>query len=205
METLWRTSVEVLGGTPAPTDLVTRYREPHRRYHDLHHVTQVVRDARLLAGDRSGRDLALVTLAALAHDVVYDGRPGEDERRSAAWARERLAAAGVPAADVDRVEGLVLATLTHEVPDGDGLAAVLLDADLAVLGGGPDAYERYRTAVRAEYAHVDDDAWRVGRAAVLRSLLDRDPLYRTGAARARWAAAARRNLAGELAALDAHA
>ena len=30
---------------------------------------------------------ALVALAACAHDVVYDGRPGADERASAEWAR----------------------------------------------------------------------------------------------------------------------
>jgi predicted metal-dependent HD superfamily phosphohydrolase len=75
----------------------------------------------------------------------------------------------------------------------------LLDADLAILGAAPADYERYRLAVRAEYAHVPDDAWRAGRAAVLRSLLAKEPLYRTRAAQERWAARARRNLREELA------
>ncbi|WNV82709.1 HD domain-containing protein [Umezawaea sp. Da 62-37] len=183
---------------PRPTDLCERYTEPHRRYHNADHVRQVVRDAALLAGDECERDRALVALAALAHDVVYDGKPGDDERRSAEWARDQLMATGVADQDVGRVEDLVLATLTHEAAPGDRLAAVLLDADLAILGSDGAGYERYRAAVRSEYGHVPDGAWRVGRAAVLRSLLGRGSLYLTDGGRERWAVAARRNLSGEL-------
>jgi predicted metal-dependent HD superfamily phosphohydrolase len=194
----WDDAVRALGGEPRPTDLDARYAEPHRRYHDTTHVRQVVRDAVALT---EGRDGALVALAAWAHDVVYDGRPGDDERASAAWARRELTAAGLADVDVARVEGLVLATLDHTAPPGDHLADALLDADLAILGADPADYERYRLAVREEYAHVADDDWRVGRAAVLRSLSAREPLYRTAAARERWADSALRNLAGELAEL----
>lgn len=194
----WNDAIIALGGEPRPTDLDARYAEPHRRYHDTTHVRQVVRDAVALT---DGRDRALVALAAWAHDVVYDGRPGDDERASAAWARRQLTAAGLADADITRVEALVLATLEHTAPPGDHLADALLDADLAILGADPAGYERYRLAVRAEYAHVTDADWRVGRAAVLRSLLAREPLYRTAAARDRWAVLARRNLVGELAGL----
>ena len=37
---------------------------------------------------------AVLTIAAAAHNVVYDGHPGADERRSAAWARHWLASMG---------------------------------------------------------------------------------------------------------------
>jgi predicted metal-dependent HD superfamily phosphohydrolase len=202
LESLWDNAIRVLGGVPRPTDLCERYTEPHRGYHNADHVRQVARDAEALAADHDERDRALVTLAALAHDIVYDGKPGDDERRSAEWVRDQLAATGVPDGDIRRVERMVLATLTHEAADGDRLTAVLLDADLAILGSDPPAYERYRAAVRAEYAHVDEAAWRVGRTAVLRSLLDRDQLYLTAAARDRWTAMARANMAAEVAALS---
>ncbi|MFC6092779.1 hypothetical protein [Saccharothrix lopnurensis] len=194
-EALWHDAVRALGGDHPPGDLAERYAEPHRGYHNTDHVLAVVRDVTALAADRTAEERAVLVLAALAHDVVYDGRPGEDERRSAGWARARLA--GLPQAE--RVAELVLATTDHT--SDDGLARLLLDADLAVLGSEPADYERYRRAVRAEYAHVPDDAWRVGRGAVLWSLLDRDPLYATPAARARWGARAARNLAAELSSL----
>lgn len=192
----WDEAVLALGGTPAPTDLERRYAEPHRKYHNLTHVRQVVRDAVALS---EGRDRALVALAAWAHDVIYDGRPGDDERASAAWARTNLTRVRLAEADIARVEGLVLATLDHTAPPGDRAAQALLDADLAILAAGPEDYERYRQAVRAEYAHVPDDAWRTGRAAVLRSLLAKDPLYLLAHHRE---PAARRNLTAELAGLS---
>jgi predicted metal-dependent HD superfamily phosphohydrolase len=96
----------------------------------------------------------------------------------------------------------VLATADHTAPRGDHLAAALLDADLAVLAAGPADYERYRRAVRAEYAHVTDEQWRTGRAAVLRALLAKDPLYGTPSAAREWTARAHHNLTGELASLD---
>ncbi|MGB3444396.1 MAG: hypothetical protein WBA97_37130 [Actinophytocola sp.] len=193
----WDEAIIALGGTPAPTDLEKRYAEPRRRYHGTAHVRQVVRDAVALT---DGRDRALVALAAWAHDVVYDGHPGDDERASAAWARKHLTTAGLAEPDVTRVEGLVLATLDHTAPPGDHPAQALLDADLAILAATPEDYERYRQAVRAEYAHVPDDAWRVGRAEVLRSLLAKTPLYRLAHD---WEPAARKNLTAELATLTA--
>ena len=78
---------------------------------------------------------------------------------------------------------------------------MLLDADLAVLGSEPSAYQAYVTGVRVEYAHVDSEAWSVGRAAVLRSYLDRARLYSTQEARSRWDARARANMTAELVSL----
>jgi predicted metal-dependent HD superfamily phosphohydrolase len=208
MESRWVDAVRTVGGDPAAartaaSDLVTRYAEPHRGYHNGTHVAAVVRDTEMLAVELGlpETDRALLTLAACAHDVVYDGRPGCDERRSAEWAAANLSGAGVARAHVERVEALVLATLTHTAAPGDLAAQCLLDADLAVLGADPKAYERYRRAVRAEYAAYDDDAWRTGRTAVMSGLLAHDPLYATAPARQRWESAARTNITAELRAL----
>ncbi|WP_433269223.1 HD domain-containing protein [Actinosynnema sp. CS-041913] len=198
LEALWDKAVRVLGGRPGTAgDLSARYAEPHRGYHNTDHVLAVVRDVVDLAAHRTEQERAVLTLAALAHDVVYDGAPGDDERSSAKWVGERLHEAGV---DAREVVALVLATIDHTA--SDELTALLLDADLAVLGAAPEDYERYRLAVRAEYAHVSEEAWRVGRSAVLRGLVERDPLYATARARDRWESRAKLNLAAELAALS---
>jgi predicted metal-dependent HD superfamily phosphohydrolase len=47
----------------------------------------------------------------------------------------------------------------------------LADADLNVLTRPWPQYLSYVDAVRAEYAHVPEDLWRAGRAAVLEGLL----------------------------------
>jgi predicted metal-dependent HD superfamily phosphohydrolase len=187
----------------AALELAARYAQPHRRYHNAAHVLAVLRDSALLAEDLGlpDRDRAVLTLAACAHDVCYDGRPGDDERRSAEWAGTWLGRAGIAAADVSEVEGLVLATVDHTAGSGELAAQVLLDADLAILAAEPADYERYRRAVRAEYASVPDEAWRTGRGAVLTDLAGRQPLFRTAQARQRWENTAKVNLAAELAAL----
>jgi predicted metal-dependent HD superfamily phosphohydrolase len=200
----WTGAVCLLGGdqevaAAAVADLGARYAEPHRRYHGSGHVRAVVRDVAVLAGELRlpAEERAMLTIAA-AHDVVYDGHPGEDERRSASWARHWLARAGVGEAHVMRVGDLVLATAAHAASPDDLAAWALLDADLAILGADPPGYDRYRLAVREEYAALDEPAWRAGRTAVMSGLLARDPLYGTRAARRRWEARAKANIAREL-------
>ena len=60
------------------------------------------------------------------------------------------------------------------------------------------AYAAYTKAVREEYAFVPDEAFREGRAAVLRHLLDLPRLFRTPYGTAHWESAARDNLTTEL-------
>ncbi len=205
MRSSWVDAIRSRGGNTAVAEaaadeLLARYAEPHRRYHNTAYVLAVLRDAALLADDLglSPRDRAILTLAACAHDVHYDGRPGEDERRSADWAANWLRKAGVAEPDVSEVERLVLATLDHAAGSADLVAQALFDADLAILAASPDEYGRYRRAVRTEYAHVSDADWRTGRAAVLADLAGREPLFHTEPARKRWESSAKANLAAEL-------
>ena len=181
-------------------DVVGRHREPHRRYHGVRHITWVVRHVHELAATCPVADLGAVTAAAFFHDAVYDPRAADNEEQSARLAARVLGDLGWPDERCAVVARLVRATARHEADD-DADRAVLLDADLAVLGAEPAAYQAYVTGVRAEYAHVDAAAWRSGRAAVLRELLARRPLYATAPARALWEARAGANMAAELATL----
>ncbi|WP_375481384.1 hypothetical protein [uncultured Jatrophihabitans sp.] len=208
VESSWVAAVVALGGQESAArvsaaDLVRRYAEPHRRYHTATHVAAVLRDSADLAVALrlDGRQQAYVALAACAHDVVYDARPGDDERASADWTRAALQVAGVDPDRVGPVVDLVLATLTHDASDADEVAAALLDADLAILAGDPSDYDAYVGAVRQEYAAVDDESWRAGRAAVLSALVDRPRLYLSEPGRTRWEATARANVTAELAQL----
>ncbi len=192
-----------LGARPdvvaAGQDLLVRWAEPHRRYHDRRHLAEVLAALRLLAG---GQPPVEVVCAAWLHDAVHDGRD-DDEERSAALAVDLLSGLDVASPVVDEVARLVRLTLTHDPAPDDLRGAVLSDADLAVLGSAPERYARYAADVREEYAHVDDAAFRAGRTAVLRTLLERPRLYVTSEAHRRWDPPARRNLRDEITALAA--
>ena len=91
----------------------------------------------------------------------------------------------------------MLLTTDHDPEPGDADGAVLVDADLSVLGHPPGRYHVYVRDLLVEYDHLDPEAFRVGRLQVLASLTARDPLFRTPPGREAWEAAARRNLAEE--------
>lgn len=72
-----------------------------------------------------------------------------------------------------------MATAAHRVEGDDRNAAVLADADLAIIGASPEVYRSYLEQVRAEYAWVDDASWRAGRSRLLDDFLGRPRLYVT--------------------------
>ncbi len=185
--------------TDVGRNLLASWAEPHRRYHSVNHLRDILASVDDLAPYADDPDA--VRLAAWYHDAVYDGRP-DDEERSARQAEADLSGLGVDAPLVDEVARLVRMTVTHDPARGDRNAEVLSDADLAALAVSPDSYRRNSAAIRAEYAHVPDEAFRAGRIRVLVGLLDGPGIFHTEAGRRRWEAAARTNMRAELAALN---
>ncbi|MFJ4619988.1 hypothetical protein [Streptomyces sp. NPDC088812] len=183
---------------PAPyaDALLARWAEPQRRYHTLTHLTAVLDHVDTLAGYADDPDV--VRLAAWFHDAVYLPDRSENEERSARLAERALPEAGLPDAKTARVARLVRLTVGHDPADDDRDGQVLCDADLAVLAAPPSAYAAYTAAVREEYHFVPNDAFREGRAAILRRLLDLPRLFRTPHGASAWEATARFNLRGEL-------
>jgi predicted metal-dependent HD superfamily phosphohydrolase len=185
--------------------LLARHREPHRQYHTATHVAAALATADDLLAEVEGPDGAAVRLALFFHDAVYDPQaaPCANEMASAALAERELAALGVGASCVDAACAAIMATADHVLPPGASpTAAIVLDADLAILAAEPARYDAYATGVRAEYAHVDDAAWRTGRAAVLVAFLDRPTVFVTAPMRSR-ESRARANLSAELSRLRA--
>jgi predicted metal-dependent HD superfamily phosphohydrolase len=203
----WRETVRGAGATAgdeaidaAGEDLRRRWAESPRHYHDTTHLRAVLSVVDSTSAPDVDRDA--VRLAAWFHDAVYDPRAtgAANEQASAVLAVRTLTDLGLPAATVDEVSRLVLLTVTHAPEPGDRNGELLCDADLAILSAPPAAYDTYAAQVRREYAHVPDDLFRAGRAAVLRHLLDLPALYRLPSTSG-WEPRARANLERELAAL----
>ena len=186
----------------AGIDLLRRWTEPHRSYHNLTHLDEVLSRLDEIEHADDGQLDPSVRLAAWWHYAVYAGRPGRDEAESADLARRELVALAVPREVGDHTADLVLTTAGHDPPADDAGAHALCDADLAVLAAGADRYAGYAAGVRSEYAHVPDAHFRRGRAAVLADLLSRAHLFRTQHGLLHWEASARVNLAREIAELS---
>lgn len=192
--------------------LLQAWEQPHRAYHHSGHLSQMLTDLdRLYAYRTQGSTPLALVLAAWFHDAVYEGAPGEDERRSeqlAAASLEPLTAAGLlDEEELQLVRFLIRATATHEFLESANLPAgyepvdiqLFLDADMAILAAEPARYRRYLRGVRSEYSHFDDEAFRTGRTSFLHSVLERERIFLSERARELWEEPARANLCGELA------
>lgn len=185
--------VEPAAAYPVFDRLVDAHAEPHRHYHTLEHVAEVLRVAGRLGGGPA------VLLATWFHDAVYDPRATDNEGRSAGLAERELTGLALPAEVVRHVADLVRSTAhfdgsTFTGPDFD----ILHDADLAILAAAEPRYARYAADVRREYDWVPDADYRAGRTKVLNSFLGRERIFRNGVMFAEGEAAARRNLRAEV-------
>jgi predicted metal-dependent HD superfamily phosphohydrolase len=195
--------------------LLARYAEPHRHYHTATHIMFVLRHLRDMAQASTTQPSPQVVAAALYHDAIYNPTVDTNEALSAVLAANDLAEIGWPSPRCESVAEMIIATAGHladpadqrnDAGDraGDAAAetAMLLDADLAILGSEPGAYQAYVNGVRAEYAHVDDGQWRTGRSRVLQHFLDRPRLFVTDFMYAAAEHRARANIEAELAVLS---
>lgn len=177
-------------------ELLSRWSAPGRAYHGLGHLSAVLDRLTALA-DGGAQVTRSVIVAAWFHDAVHDGQTPADELASAQLAATLLDGVLSPA-ETAEVGRLVRLTIDHVTASDDAPGQALCDADLGVLGGSPQEYLEYTVQVRQEYASVPEAAFRSGRAAILRAILDRPAIYRTQSARQLWEEAARRNVTAEL-------
>ena len=181
--------------------LEAAYAEPHRRYHTRQHIEQCLA---LLAEvpDLMDSERRVLTWAIWWHDAVYDPKASDNEARSAELAKRDLRELDATLHERDEVARLIRLTAGHVVEAEDRLGEILVSIDLAILGAAPGDYDAYAQAVRAEYAHVADAAWRAGRPRVLQHFLDTPVIYPDPDLRGRLEARARANLAREIASLS---
>ncbi|HJZ93923.1 MAG TPA: hypothetical protein VKE40_23820 [Gemmataceae bacterium] len=197
---LARFSVAPADAYPVFDWLVAAYSEPQRHYHTLEHLSEMFRVAARLAD--AAADPAAVELAIWFHDTIYDPRAKDNEERSAALSVEVLRPLRVPEETIQHVAAMIRATAHSATADVDADTAVLLDADLAILGAAEPRYARYAADIGREYAWVEESAYRAGRAKVLEAFLARPRIYRTERMHAVAEEPARRNLRAELEQLE---
>ncbi len=202
----WRTLAASTGLRDAEdlgASLVSAYAAPQRRYHGLAHIdfllNEIDRRAALLT------DADMLRLAAWFHDAIYDPLTKDNEDLSADWARRDLVRCGLDASRADAVATLIAKTKSHHAGGATADEALFLDMDFAILGGDRPSYETYARNIRAEYAAVPEPAFRAGRAAFLKAVLLQDRMFRTDPYESECGAAARANLAWEIARLESGA
>ncbi|HWK91196.1 MAG TPA: hypothetical protein VNR17_02930 [Luteimicrobium sp.] len=187
--------------------LLDRWSHPSRSFHNVRHLMDVL--GRVDELSQETHDPDSVRLAAWYHGAVFahdtDAEHATlgsaDEDASARLAFDELSGLGVPERKAARVRDLVAMLHRHFPEPGDGDAAVLSDADLALLAGEPQRYKEYLRAVREEYSAIPQTAFLEARRAIVSRFLARPALYASPMGHA-WEEPARQNLQAELARID---
>ncbi len=168
------------------------YRRPG--HHTLRHVAEclAVFDD-VLEHVRATRAMEL---AIWMHDIVYVPGRADNEQRSAVLAGMMLRELQMPMS-AEPVRKLILATVHDHGATSDD-EALMADIDLSILGSAAPRYDEYARHIREEFSFATDEQYRAGRAALLRTFLDRGRIYATDALHDRFEAPARANLAREI-------
>jgi predicted metal-dependent HD superfamily phosphohydrolase len=191
---------ERLGATGDPEevvdDLLARYREPHRRYHNETHWEFGLSQLDLLVGSAPHPDL--VEFAFDYHDSVYVIGAADNEERSAGLAIDTLKKALVPGHIQSLVRSYILVTKPGQEPSTAD-QRVMADIDLAILGQERPLFSEYERKVREEYADVPEETFWRQRKKILGAYLWRPTVYSTSRFRQRYEKQARENLAWTIA------
>ena len=201
-ELLWTALIDRISAAPDVSTaagqwfakLSAAYSSSDRHYHNLDHVEAMI--GRIPDIRHEIISVDAFELAAWFHDAVYDSRRNDNEEHSAMLLDSAAVELSLPVEVAGTARRWILATKSHDPKATD--AAAFCDADLAVLGSSPEVYDRYRMAIRLEYAWVAGEQYRAGRSRVLRSFLDRQPIFRTPKMFELFESTARRNLDDEL-------
>lgn len=175
-----------LGYTPAGEkaflDLVHRYSEPHRCYHNIFHIDRMLLDLKRV--EQAAHLVSSINLrwAIWYHDIVY--KPGHEENEEISFyiCEKAMKQFHFDSAQREIVKTYILATKQHVhqiVPvsaDEPWIREhnLLLDLDMAVLGFQSEEYEQYAVGVKEEYlTRYSLAEFNQGRANFLKTMLDR--------------------------------
>lgn len=183
-------------GRAALDALLAAYAEPQRHYHTLQHLRECL--AYFDALTNLPPHPHAVEMALWFHDAIYNVKGSDNEARSADWARQVLADAGVEAAAIARVHALIMATCHTAVPQ-DADEQVLVDIDLSILGAELARFAEYEQQIRREYAFVPGWLFKRKRRAILQGFLQRPHIYSTAQFQQTLEARARENLRAAIA------
>lgn len=141
-----------------------------------------------------------IEMALWFHDSIYDTRAKDNEEKSAELADRVLAEAGESEEFRKKVRHLIMMTKHNAIPQTED-EAIIVGADLAILGAPEDEFCKYEEAIRKEYEWVPEQAYRAARSTILKQFLDRPAIFTHPHFAATYEAQARKNLSASLARL----
>lgn len=197
-------------------ELIVAYASNYRAYHNLNHITQMLKSIKELinvhAFDDKKRIHALLILATFFHDSIYDlnipmsKRIYSNEELSSEYAIQALRKMNVQILnDIQTIGELIRITETHKVNESSIVDPVIqkifIDADMSIFAEDEDTYAEYTSNIRKEYNFADDDSFKAGRMKFLNGVIN-DSIFLTSYMRKIYYDVAVHNISTEMATLE---
>ena len=176
-------------------ELMKRYNEDKRFYHDLSHVVDLLK----LLEENHFRinDEDVVYYSIWFHDAVYESLRNDNEEKSAEWAAIFLNEIHFPPDRTEKVRRYILATKTHDTT-GENDLNYFLDFDMSILGAEETIYDVYTRQVRDEFPFYPTFLYNRGRKKALQEILRKQTIYSTEEYKNRLENISRENMQREL-------
>lgn len=156
--------IERLNNLKFPSEVLLKYQEPHRFYHTLSHLFDVIT---YLKKFESTFDNELF-LAAVYHDAVYNPKADDNEEQSANLFVKDALKSGLSKQQIKEIETLILDTKHHK-PSLDK-SKYLIDADLDILNQPLSKLIEYEHQIFKEFQFVDYSVYKPKRIEALKDL-----------------------------------
>jgi len=183
-------------------EIVYRYSEQHRHYHNLNHIAYLFSWCDKYIDQI--KHPAVVGFAIIYHDIIYDTYRQDNEEQSAEIAEAHLTQLNISSKLIKNVREFILATKNH-VMNEDFLLnedlAMFLDFDMAILASVEDFYKSYSEKIRQEYSKYSDELYKAGRKLALQKVLEMPVIFNTTIFKETFEPVARQNIKKEIATL----
>jgi predicted metal-dependent HD superfamily phosphohydrolase len=175
--------------------VISNYKDADRHYHSINHIGSMLDQLSLFSLSKD--DEAILILAIIFHDAIYNPIGKNNEVKSAELATQTIQEIGLPTKIIMEVSRLILLTEKHDSEKGDELGNIMLDLDLSIFSTSSALYKAYTKSIRNEYFMYPDFIYRSGRKKVVKSFLQREYIFKTNEF-SKWEKTARKNLKNEV-------
>ena len=160
------------------TKIEKKYSSLNRFYHNLDHIKSMLLEVKRFQNEIYDYDSVL--FAIWFHDIIYEPKNNDNEKKSAECARKFLNNLEYEKNRINKVIDLILRTKNHfeQNLNEDFEAQIFLDCDIIIFASLRKNYLNYSKSVRKEYSSIPDTIYNKGRIKVLESFLNKNYIFR---------------------------
>jgi len=157
-------------------DMVNRWSESHRFYHNLNHLNYIIEklEKSYFDGIITEPERNKLIVVAFFHDIVYNPKADDNESQSVRYFIEKCKDIGVATDDfIDDVSMMIMDT-KYRVKPNDSLSSIFWEIDNSILDSNINKLIEYEHQIFKEYQWVSYDVYKENRIKFLESSLGRN-------------------------------